>query len=153
MRAALPDSELRGVSGYNNGEESRALSARPTQVITVRLRPGAKGLHGPLGGLDSLGIVAEESLGRLAPTVTNLDGLRYDPCLAARLAGYVCGLSRRRRHNCTNANRTGYECHDEFPHGAPLVGHVLAYHMGGLGSRCVLVRALDERLRHQTAQA
>ena len=70
-----------------------------------RLLPGAKSLHGPLGGLDGLGIVAEENLGRLAPTVTNLYGVGYDPCLAARLAGFGCGLSRRRSHDHANANR------------------------------------------------
>ena len=50
-------------------------------------RPGAKGLHGPLGGLDGLGVVAEERLGRLAPTVPNLYGV----------AGFVKTVARIRR--------------------------------------------------------
>ena len=64
----------------------RSVRAR-LESSPFRLRPGAKGLHGPLGGLDGLGVVAEERLGRLAPTVPNLYGV----------AGFVKTVARIRR--------------------------------------------------------
>jgi hypothetical protein len=96
---------------------SRAFSARPTRVIAVRLLAGAELLHGPLGVPDGRGIVAEEELGHRAPAGTLLHGVGYDLCPAGRLAGPACGLSRCRRYDHANANRTDCECHNELPHG------------------------------------
>ena len=50
-----------------------------------------------------------------------LYGAGYDRCLAGRLAGSACGLSHCRRYDYAGANRTGRECHDELPRGAPPV--------------------------------
>ena len=69
-RAATgPDRSPRGVSGYNTEtrRQSRALSVRPTRVVTVRLLAGAEALQGPLGGLDGLGAELAEELGGHRP--------------------------------------------------------------------------------------
>ena len=48
--------------------QSRALSARPTRVVTVRLLADAEAPQGPLGGLDGLGAeLAEELCGHRPP--------------------------------------------------------------------------------------
>jgi len=68
-RAAGPDRSPRGVSAYNTEtrRQSRALSARPTRVVTVRLLAGAEALQGPLGGLDGLWAELAEELGGHRP--------------------------------------------------------------------------------------
>lgn len=55
LQPASPGSERR--------RQSRALSVRPTRVVTVRLLAGAEALQGPLGGLDGLGAELAEKLG------------------------------------------------------------------------------------------
>src|SRR5215210_3993552 len=82
---------------------------------------GAELPHGPPGVLDGLGVVTEEELGHRAPARTKLYGVGDDLCLAGRLARSACGRSHCRRYDHASANRTGCECHDELPHGAPSV--------------------------------
>jgi hypothetical protein len=117
--ASLQRGHLRSVMW----ERGVAHSIPPSYVseLAVRLLAGTELLHGPLGVADGLRVVAEEELGHRAPAGTFLHGVGYDLCPAGRLAGSACGLSRCRRYDHANANRTDCECHSELSRGTPFL--------------------------------